>query len=613
MPRPALVNCEDLTKSFGGPPLFEGLTFALHEGDHLGLVGPNGAGKSTLLKILGGLETADSGSCARRKGIRVGHVPQTPVFEADRTAEEIVAEAVATDHRLDDHERHRSVSLALRKAGFADPEVSTSVLSGGWRARLAIARELARAPDLLLLDEPTNHLDIDSILWLEDLLTQQTGTFVVISHDRYFLERVARRMLEINRLHDSGLFEVAGTYADFLEARDAALSNQEAYRDTLAGLVRKEVAWLRRGAKARTSKSKARIQSAERSIEELAAARARSVAPTVDIEFSASGRKTKRLWACEGLRIAFGPAPIIENLDLLLTPGMRCGVIGPNGSGKTSLLRAIVGELPPAAGTIRPAEGLRVVYFDQNRESLDPSLTLKRALAPAGDSVIYRDRALHVASWAKRFLFRPAQLETPVSRLSGGERARIVLARMMLQPADLLVLDEPTNDLDIPALEVLEEALLEFPGALVMVSHDRFLLDRVSTQIIALDGRGGAQHFADYDQWESNRPVPGRPGRAGARATAEKAIAPGAATPSAKTRASNAKRLSYLEQREWSGIEAAVLDAETRLAEAHRRAEDPAIATDAVLLQERLTQLETLRAEVDRLYARWAVLEEKLK
>jgi ABC transport system ATP-binding/permease protein len=601
MPRPVLLSCEGVTKSFGGPPLFEGLTFVLHEGDCVGLVGPNGAGKSTLLKILGGLENPDSGTCNRRKNIRIGHVPQTPVFAPGTSAADIVAEAVATDERLDDHERQHRIALALGRSGFIDPGVSTDSLSGGWRARLAIARELARAPDLLLLDEPTNHLDIDSILWLESLLRNGPGAFVVVSHDRYFLERVARRILEINRLHAAGLFQVTGSYADFLEERDEALSNQAAYRDTLAGLVRREVAWLRRGAKARTSKSKARIRSAERSIERLEDSRARSAVSTVGIEFTSSGRKTKRLWCGEGLRIAYAATTIIENLDLLLTPDMRCGVLGPNGSGKTTLLRTIVGETTPAAGTITRAEGLRVVYFDQNRDSLDPALTLKRALAPAGDSVIYRDRALHVASWAKRFLFHPGQLETPVSRLSGGERARILVARMMLRPADLLVLDEPTNDLDIPALEVLEEALLEFPGALVLVSHDRHLLDRVSTRVIALDGRGGAQHYADYGQWEANREPRAAPKRTPPRASTPKAPRSGAS------------RLGYLEQREWDGMESSVLDAEARLVEARRRAEDPSIATDAGLLQKRLAELGDVQDQVNRLYARWAELDEKRK
>ncbi len=598
MPRPALLSCDAVTKSFGGPPLFEGLSFALHEGDHVGLVGPNGAGKSTLLRILAGVESPDSGTCSRRKNLRIGHVPQTPVFPTGMSAAEIVAGAIAADGRLDDHERQRRVTLTLRKAGFTDPGIPADLLSGGWRARLAIARELAKSPDILLLDEPTNHLDIDSILWLESLLQDPSTAFVAVSHDRYFLERVARRMLEISRLHDSGLFHVTGTYADFLEARDEALGNQAAYRDTLAGLVRREVAWLRRGAKARTSKSKARIDSAERSIERLEAARARGVVSTAGIEFTSSGRKTKRLWSGEGLRIAFGSTTIVETLDLLLVPGMRLGVLGPNGSGKTTLLRTIVGEIAPAAGTIQRAEALRVVYFDQNRETLDPALTLKRALAPEGDSVIYRDRALHVAAWAKRFLFHPGQLETPVSRLSGGERARITLARMMLRPADLLVLDEPTNDLDIPALEVLEEALLEFPGALVLVTHDRHLLDRVSTQVVALDGRGGAEPYASYDQWEANRQ----------RRPIEKRETPAARTPRPAVR-----RLSYLEQREWDGLEAAVNDGESRLAEARRRAEDPSIATDADMLQRRLAELGDLQAQVDRLYKRWGELDEKQK
>jgi len=298
------------------------------------------------------------------------------------------------------------------------------------------------------------------------------------------------------------------------------------------------------------------------------------------------------------MRIGFGGTTIVDELDLLLAPGARCGVIGPNGSGKTSLLRTIVGEILPVAGKIERADLLRVVYFDQNRASLDPSLTLKRALASEGDGVIYRDRPLHVAAWAKRFLFRPEQLETRVSSLSGGERARIVLARMMLQPADLLVLDEPTNDLDIPALEVLEESLLEFPGALVLVSHDRHLLDRVSTQIVALDGRGGARHFADYDQWEANRAAP-LTKKESARSSAPRA--PRAAS----------RKLSYLEQREWSGIEAAVLAAEARVAATQSRTEDPSISADAGRLLERFRELDAARAEVDRLYARWAELEEK--
>jgi ATP-binding cassette subfamily F protein uup len=322
---------------------------------------------------------------------------------------------------------------------------------------------------------------------------------------------------------------------------------------------------------------------------------------TAAIDFSASGRKTKRLWAGRGLAKAYGETKIVEGLDLLLTRGVRLGVIGPNGSGKTTLLRTIVGELEPDAGTIQRADGLRVVYFDQNRESLDPRVTLRRALAPEGDSVIYRDREVHVVTWAKRFLFRTEQLETAVSRLSGGERARILLARVMLRPADLLVLDEPTNDLDIPTLDVLEESLLEFPGAMVLVTHDRYLLDRVSTQVLALDGRGGAQHYADYAQWEAGRSAWATPKKTRRASVDER-----------PKKRPKAKRLSYLEQREWNAMEQNVLAAEERLEQARRDAEDPAIASDAAALERRHATWVGAQAEVDRLYARWAELEEKL-
>jgi ABC transport system ATP-binding/permease protein len=601
MPPPILLGCQDVSKAFGSRPLFEGLTFAVHEGDHIGLVGPNGAGKSTLLKILAGLEVPDKGVCTRRKNLRVGYVPQNPTFPKGMTAAAIVAGSVAGGSRLDPGEADQRTAVVLSRAGFADPGVSTDTLSGGWRTRLAIARALAADPDVLLLDEPTNHLDLESRLWLESLLTGSPQAFVVVSHDRYFLQNVARRMFEIDRVYAEGLIAVEGTYADLLEKRDEILSNQASYEESLANRVRREIAWLRRGAKARTRKSKARIDAAYQGIDELKESRDRSVTASAGIDLAATGRRTKRLWHGTGLSKRFGSIAIVDGLELLLTPGMRLGVLGPNGSGKTTLLRMIVGELTPDVGEIRRAEGLRVVYFDQNRSTLDLGLSLKRSLAPDGDSVVYRDRAVHVVSWAKRFLFRPEQLETPVSRLSGGERARIVLARLMLQPADLLVLDEPTNDLDIPTLEVLEESLLEFPGALVLVTHDRHLIDRVSTAILALDGRGGVERFADYPQWEAWALTPVPPAKGTARPE-------GAKAPKAPV-----KRLSYLEQREWNGMEGTVLAAEARLEEARSGAEDPAIASDAAALQLRLAELDAAQREVDRLYARWAELEAKRK
>ncbi|MEO8217706.1 MAG: ABC-F family ATP-binding cassette domain-containing protein [Acidobacteriota bacterium] len=602
MPPTVLLSCEALGKAYGSRPLFDALTFSLSEGDHVGLIGPNGSGKSTLLKILAGTETADSGTRALRKNTRVGYVPQDPVFNPGKTVENVLMEALADDHSLDEYEKSARVGIALGKSGFDDPAARTEVLSGGWRKRLAVVRELIGEPDILLLDEPTNHLDVEGILWLESLLKSEPEAFIVVSHDRYFLENTARRMLELNRVYADGMLQTTGRYSEFLEKRDELLRNQASYQETLANLVRREMEWLRRGPKARTTKSKSRIQSAEKLIGELQESRSRSVVSAAGIDFTASERKTKRLLVGTEISRTMGSRRIISGLDLLLTPGTRLGVLGPNGSGKTTLLRMITGEIEPDSGTIQRAEGLRVVYFEQNRESLDPDITLKRALAPEGDSVLYRDRSIHVAAWAARFLFRGEQLETAVSRLSGGEKARIVLARLMLQPADLLVLDEPTNDLDIPTLDVLEESLLDFPGALVLVTHDRYMIDRVSTRILALDGRGGAEYYADYDQWETDR---------GRMRSSSSGNAQSGTEPNGKTK-SRGKRLSYKEQREWEGMEATLLAAETKLEHARIAAEDPAIAADAGILQKRFEEAATAQSEVEKLYARWAELEAKL-
>ena len=591
MARTVLINCQNIGKAFGERPLFEGLSFALHEGDRVGLIGPNGTGKSTLLKILAELEFPDEGVCTRRKGLRVGYVPQQPMFESGENVGRIIAAAAGNDD-------HRA-GIVLSRAGFTDPSVEVGILSGGWKTRLAIACALVDEPDLLLLDEPTNHLDVDSILWLESLLETGSTAFVVISHDRYFLQNLAGRMIDIDRVYPDGLLSVDGAYAELLEARDALLSNQASYRESLANRVRREVAWLRRGAKARTSKSKARIDAAERSMSELAQSRERTASVSTGLELSGSGRKTKRLWYGRGLSKRFASTPVVEGLELLLTPGMRLGVVGAIGSGKSTLLRMIVGELQPDAGEIRMASDLRTVYFDQNRRGLDGDQTLKRALAPEGDSVVYRERSVHVVSWAKRFAFRQAQLEQPVSALSGGERARVALARLMLQPADLLVLDEPTNDLDIVTLEVLEESLIDFPGALVLVSHDRHLVDRVTTEILALDGNGGVQRYADYNQWQADR-------RAGGTPKTSKPVTSERTAPRPK-----AKRLTYLEQRERGSMEQRILDAEARVAERRSLTQDPSIATDAAALQERLQALDEAQQEVDRLYERWAELEAK--
>ncbi len=593
MPAP-LLSVVGAGKSFGAAPLFSNVTIHISEGERLGLIGPNGAGKSTLLKIMAGLLEPDAGSRTVRKLTSIAYVPQEPQFPAGMTAGRVLEQALLA-HSLDEAERAAAVNVTLGRAGFADGGAAVESLSGGWKRRLSIARELIRNPDVLLLDEPTNHLDLEGILWLEKLLGGAPFATVVVSHDRYFLENVATEVGEINRAYPDGLFRAAGAYADFLELREAFLEAQSEQQAALANRVRREVEWLRRGPKARTGKSRARIDAAHELIGELAEVSARNAKATTKIDFTASGRKTKKLIHAEAISKSLGGRPLFRDLSFSLSPGVRLGLAGPNGSGKTTLLRALKGELDADAGSIERADGLRIVYFDQGREQLDAAAPLREGLGAHGDSVIYRGRPIHIAGWAKRFLFRAEQLDTPVGRFSGGERARIIIARLMLQEADVLLLDEPTNDLDIPTLEVLEESLTDFPGALVLVTHDRYMLDRVSTVVLGLDGAGGAEVFADYSQWEQARMV--KPPRV------EKDVPPRlAASPSRK-------KLSYLDAREWEQMEQRILEAEQLLEASRAALQAPEVVSDGFALQQRYAEMQAAEAEVQKLYARWAELE----
>jgi len=598
-----LLGCQSISKAFGSVPLFADLSFGLFDGDRAGLVGPNGSGKSTLVRILAGIETPDSGSISLRRQVKLAYVAQSEDFVAGDSIEEVVEGPLAQEP-LDEAERHARLRVTLGKAGFTDPAARVETLSGGWRKRLAIACALVRAPDLLLIDEPTNHLDLEGILWLEGLLRNESSAWLVVSHDRAFLTAVANRVLELDRRHSGGLLDSRGSYADFLTRKAERLETVERREETLANRVRREIEWLQRGPKARTTKAQARIDEAGRLQAELADVRDRARSRSAGIEFLSSDRRTRRLLVAKGIVKRFGEREVISSLDLTVAAGMRLGLLGPNGSGKSTLLRIIAGEVEPDAGAIERADDLRVVYFDQDREHLDPTLTLRRTLAPDGDQVVYRDRPVHVAGWARRFLFASDQLDMPVGRMSGGERARVLIARLMLRPADLLILDEPTNDLDLDTLEALEESLLEFQGALLLVTHDRFLFDRLSNGVIALDGSGRTERFADRAQWEAARRTPGAGTRAAAAAGAPAAAARDAASPTTAVR-----RLSYLEQREWEAMEEKILAAEAELETFQAAVADPVVATRADALATRYRELQAAQERVDRLYERWAELE----
>jgi len=603
---PPIINAQKISKAFAAQPLFQNVSFTVSEGDRIGLIGPNGSGKSTLLRILADTEDPDSGDVAKRKRLRLSYVEQDSHFEAGQSVRAVIERALKVSDNIDsnygDSEQGAHFAETLGRAGFEDLEAEASALSGGWQKRLAIVEALVQAPDVLLLDEPTNHLDLAGIEWLEDLLEEAAFACVVVSHDRYFLENVAGEMAELSRVYPDGLLRVRGNYSAFLEKKEEFLQAQSKRQEALENLVHSEIEWLRRGAKARTRKSKARIDKAGELMGELADLNARTRVGTAQIDFSATDRKTKRLIELENVTCEIGDRTLFERLNFIITAGMRVGLVGPNGSGKTSLLRLLRGEWTPSAGEIRRADWLRIVYFDQSRQ-LDMNMTLRRALAPEGDSVVYQDRVIHVASWAAKFLFTGEQLNQPVERLSGGERARVLIAQLMLQPADVLLLDEPTNDLDIPTLEILEESLLEFRGSLVLVTHDRYMLDRVSNIVLGLDGQGSAESFADYAQWELWQAE----GKSDPKSRTAPVVAGFADSPSA---AKN-KKLSYLEAREYAGIEQRIAEAEQVLESKRAELENPAIASDASRLVAAHAEMESAQKNLEALYARWDELEAK--
>jgi ATP-binding cassette subfamily F protein uup len=603
---PPIISAQGLSKRYGAAPLFENVSFTVSERARIGVIGPNGSGKSTLLEMLLGRVKPDGGDVAIRKGTRVSYVAQISDFAAGVTIRGVIESALERA-AVREGERASRFAETLGRAGFADLEVQATTLSGGWRKRLAVAEALVEAPDILLLDEPTNHLDLAGIQWLETLLQNAPYACVVVSHDRYFLENVANEMVELNRIYEDGALRVQGNYSAFLEAKEAFLHAQKKRQESLENRVHTELEWLRRGPKARATKAKARIGKAQEMIGDLAEMKARNRTASAEIDFSATNRKTKQLITLEGVSYGIGSRALFEDIHFSVTSGMRVGLVGPNGSGKTTLLRLLRGEIKPESGKIRRADGLRIVYFDQNRE-LDPDITLRRALAPDSDAVIYQQRVIHVASWAERFLFSAENLNQRVARLSGGERARVLLAQLMLQPADVLLLDEPTNDLDIPTLEILEESLLEYSGALVLVTHDRFMLDRVSTVVLGLDGLGTVERFADYSQWDAWQRLQLVKAKPAVSANSR----PDATADTFQDFPAK-KKLSYKEAREFVDIEERISQAEGRLHEKQAALGDPRVMGDRIRLQAALSEMEEARKAVDHLYARWAELEQKQK
>ena len=606
-----LLTTQGLSKTYGTHTLFAGISIGLMQGDRLGLIGPNGAGKSTLLKILAGMIESDEGQVTRRRQLSFAYVEQDDRFDADATPTDVVIDALRDQATADHHwlDPQTRASIILSRLGFVDVYQKIGSLSGGWRKRLSIACGLVREPDVLMLDEPTNHLDMQGVEWLEDFVKQSEIAVVFITHDRTFLENCANRIIELSTAYPDGAFEVKGNYSAFVRRKDEFLTAQQTQQTALAGKVRRDTAWLRQGIQGRQTRNKTQVAASMDRQDDLKALQQRNsaTARSAGIAFQASERKTHKLIETQGIGKALGGRMLFSDLSFTLSPGTRLGLLGPNGSGKTTLMRLLTGELPTDQGSVKHAEKLRIVNFSQHREELDLKVTLREALCPIGETVYFRDQSMHVSAWAKKFLFDPGKFRTSVGDLSGGEQARILIARLMLQPADLLILDEPTNDLDIPTLEVLEESLTNFPGAIVLVTHDRFMLARLATELIAFDGRGGAKPYASYEQWEDDR---ARIDQA-AQAPAPRAKPADASTLKAETSSAPApaKKLSYKLQRELDQMEATILQAEEHVQALQAQTHDPKVMADRVRYADLCTQLGQAQDRVRELYNRWAELE----
>ena len=600
-----LLTARSLTKAYPSNILFEGVSVNIEDGERIGLIGPNGSGKTTLLKILAGSIEPDDGEIVRKRGMRVVYVDQDDRFPDDATPLSVV-EAGLDDHDDSGMDPTTRASITLTKLGFSDFDRPVASLSGGWRKRLSIAKALALEPELLMLDEPTNHLDLEGVLWLERFVKQVSIAIVFVTHDRRFLENTATRIVELSKAYPGGSLEATGNYTEFVKRKDAFLEAQLAAQTSIASKVRRDTAWLHQGIQGRQTRNKTQVEAAANRREELKATIDRNEANSLAATFSfqSTERKTKKLLTLNGVSKSMGAKKLFDSLDLTLTPGQRIGLLGVNGSGKTTLMRLMSGDLQPDSGTIRRADSLQTVTFSQHRDTLVQSQTLQEALCPFGETVHYHGHSFHVSGWAKRFHFDPDQLATRIRNLSGGEQARVVIANLTLLPADVLLLDEPTNDLDIPSLEVLEQSLMEFSGAIVLVTHDRFLLERISTEYLALNDRGDAKRYASIEQWNA--------ARLKAKQSQAESTKPNS-SPSSSTRKTQNEpksgKLSYKFQLEYDGMEEAILEAEAKVELLESEAADPALKSDHKRAAAVYSKLKDEQTRVADLYSRWSELE----
>lgn len=605
-----LVNGHELSKAFSDKELFKKLSFGIHDGERIGLIGPNGAGKSTLLKIILGTEKADSGTLSRKQGLRVAYLPQVPELDLEKSVLDNVLEGALDPF---DWESSAKAYEWLSKLDFEQAKISEATLvknlSGGWRKKVALCREIMRDPDLLLLDEPTNHLDVESIMWLEEFLARVPFATLTITHDRLFLNRISNRIWELDRRHVGGLLSIEGDYAQFCESKEDRLSTLEKQEAVLKNTLRRETEWLRRGPAARSTKQKARIKRAGDLSDDVDDVSDLNRKQSVAISFQASGSTPKKLIEVKKISKSYGENNLFNNYTTLIQRTSRIGLLGPNGAGKSTLLKVLLGLETPDSGSVERSDNLQVAYFDQNRDALDPKSTVLKTICPQGDHVKFRGNFTHVNSYLDKFLFSKQKSMSVISELSGGEQARLLIAKLMLQDANMLVLDEPTNDLDLATLNVLEEQLKDFAGAIILVSHDRYFMDQVVESIL-VPADGKIEEFAGVGQWEAWQKERIKQKRSGGDKAESISPSTDAASSSAQEATKPKKKLSYKDQRDYDLIGEKIQKAEAQLQELSEKSSAPDVASNAEKLSALTKEMGEIQTEVDTLYARWSELED---
>jgi len=603
-----LLTLTQAQLAYGHHPLLDHADLTLLEGERIGLIGRNGAGKSSLLRVLDGRTHLDDGDLQRRGGLRVSTVEQEPELPEG----EILLDYLCGDLlESEDWSRSARAGALIDALGLAS-DMRLSGLSGGTRKRVALARAFVEEPDLLLLDEPTNHLDFEGIAWLEDALKKTRATVILITHDRRFLDTVATRIIELDR---GQLLSFPGNFTAWQARKEQWLASEQKANARFDKLLSQEEVWIRKGIEARRTRNEGRVRRLEALRRERSARRDQQ--GQVRFALSDGQRSGKRVAELEHVTHGYDGPPLIRDFSTLVQRGDRIGLIGPNGAGKTTLLRILLGEIQPQQGRVRLGTNLSIGYFDQMRDRLDESATLADTISPGSEWVEIGGTRKHVMSYLEDFLFPAARAHSPVATLSGGERARLALARMFAQPHNVLVLDEPTNDLDIDTLELLENLLQDYQGTVLLVSHDRAFLDNVVTQTIAAEGNGlWREYVGGYEDWEAQRPkrvaVPGIDGPSAVSPENPPAPPPGLHPQAEAAARPRRNRLAPWEQQELAGLpeQIAVLEAEqSALAQS---LSDPDLYREgsekATGIQQALTDLE---GRLDALYERWALLEDK--